>query len=77
MCLLERPENDDKILFVSGSSTIVYGFSLETHEIVDIWSIGGEQQITCMDCINFEDGGTVFAIGCEGGKIYMRIDWEE
>lgn len=43
MCLLERPENDDKILFVSGSSTIVYGFSLETHEIVDIWSIGGEQ----------------------------------
>lgn len=30
-----------------------------------------------MDCVNFEDGGTVFAIGCDNGQIYMRIDWEE
>ena len=77
MCLLERPENDDKILFVAGSSTEVYGFSLESHEIVDIWTIGDQQEITCMDCVNFEDGGTVFVIGTEGGILYMRIDWEE
>lgn len=42
MCLIERAENDDKILFVAGSSTIVYGFSLETHEIIDVWTIGGD-----------------------------------
>jgi hypothetical protein len=28
-----------------------------------------------MDCVNFEDGGTVFAVGCNNGHIYMRIDW--
>lgn len=67
MCILERPENDDKILFVAGESSVVYGFSLETHEIVDIWTIGQEKPITAMDCVNFEDGGTVFAIGCENG----------
>ena len=54
---------------------MVYGFSYETHEIVDVWTIG--DQITAMDCINFEDGGTVFALGTIGGKIYLRIDWEE
>lgn len=42
MCIIERPENDDKIVFVAGSSTIVYGFSLETHEIIDVWTIGGD-----------------------------------
>ncbi|EGR29518.1 PH domain protein [Ichthyophthirius multifiliis] len=77
MCILERPENDDKILFVAGQSGVVYGFSLETHEIVDIWTIGQEKPITAMDCVNFEDGGTVFAVGCNNGHIYMRIDWEE
>ena len=30
-----------------------------------------------MDCVNFEDGGTVFVIGSEGGTLYLRIDWEE
>ena len=35
------------------------------------------ENITSMDCINFEDGGTVFAVGCANGKIFLRIDWEE
>jgi len=30
-----------------------------------------------MDCVNFDDGGTVFAIGCENGQLFLRIDWEE
>jgi len=30
-----------------------------------------------MDCVNFEDGGTAFVIGCENGKLFTRIDWEE
>ena len=50
---------------------------METHEIVDVWSIGSDQAITSLDCVNFEDGGTVFAVGCTNGKIFMRIDWEE
>jgi hypothetical protein len=24
-----------------------------------------------------QNGGTVFAIGCQDGKILLRIDWEE
>ena len=37
----------------------VYAFSLESHELIDIWTLTDD--ITTMDCINFEDGGTVFA----------------
>lgn len=42
MCILDRPESEDKIIFVAGENTVVYGFSLETNEIVDIWTIGGD-----------------------------------
>jgi len=72
------------MLFVAGESSIVYGFSLETHEIIDIWNVifnkfifqtkfsqVGEN-ITAMDTINFEDGGTVWAVGCANGKIFLR-----
>jgi len=27
------------MLFVAGESSIVYGFSLESHEIIDIWNV--------------------------------------
>ena len=59
------------MLFVAGESSIVYGFSLETHEIIDIWNVG--ENITSMDSINFEDGGTVWAVGCANGKIFLRF----
>jgi len=26
-----------------------------------------------MDSINFEDGGTVWAVGCANGKIFLRF----
>lgn len=32
-----------------------------------------DEVITAMDCINFEDGGTVFAVGCSNGKIFLRF----
>ncbi len=67
MCMLEKidsTEHDDRILFVAGSNSKVYGFSVETHELVDVWTVGAEQLITAMDCVSFEDGGTVFAVGC-------------
>ncbi|CAD8183513.1 unnamed protein product [Paramecium pentaurelia] len=75
LCILERPDSDDKLVFCAGSQSTVYGFSLETHEIVDVWTIG--DQISSMDCINFEDGGAVFALGTVSGKVYLRLDWEE
>lgn len=71
---MERNDSDDKLVFCAGSQTTVYGFSLETHEIVDVWTIG--YQISCMDCINMEDGGTVLALGTVKGRVFLRIDWE-
>ena len=38
LSILEK-DNDDRMLFVAGESSIVYGFSLETHEIIDIWNV--------------------------------------
>ena len=40
LCILERPDSEDKLVFTAGSQSMVYGFSLETHEIVDVWTIG-------------------------------------
>lgn len=40
-----------------------------------MWSVGNS--VTAIDCLSQEDGGTVFAIGCLDGKIFLRIDWEE
>jgi microtubule-associated protein-like 5 len=58
---LEKDEKD-RVVYVSGEGSVVYAFSLENHEIIDIWSVG--ENITAMDSINFEDGGTVYAVGC-------------
>jgi microtubule-associated protein-like 5 len=33
-------DSDDKLVFTAGSQSMVYGFSHETHEIVDVWTIG-------------------------------------
>ncbi len=33
--------------------------------------------VTAIDCLCDGDGGTIFAIGCQNGKIFLRIDWEE
>jgi hypothetical protein len=30
------------------------------------------ESITAMDSLNFEDGGTVWAVGCSNGKIFLR-----
>lgn len=71
------------MLFVAGECSIVYGFSLETHEIIDIWNVYIKlnrliillkvgENITSMDSINFEDGGTIWAVGCANGKIFIR-----
>ena len=33
--------------------------------------------MTSIDCLCDGSGGTIFAIGCQNGKIFLRIDWEE
>ena len=35
--LLERP--DDTLVFVTGDSAIISAFSLESHDLVDLWSV--------------------------------------
>ena len=73
--LLEKPDSDERLVFVSGENATVYGFSTDTHEIMDIWSTG--DGITSMDCVNLEDGGIVFGFGTVNGKVFLRLDWEE
>lgn len=51
------------------------GFSHETHEVVDVWQVS--DRITAMDCVSFEDSGTVFALGTTSGKVFVKMDWEE
>lgn len=39
MCLLQRPDSDEKIIYASGDEGIVYAFFLESHEIIDMWEL--------------------------------------
>ncbi len=43
--------------------------------MVDSWSVG--DKILSIDSANSEEGGIVFAIGTEQGKVILRYDWEE
>lgn len=65
----------EKLIFVGGAESVVYGFSAEEHELVDKWSVG--DAITAMDTFVSEEGGITFAFGTRGGKIMLRFDWEE
>lgn len=73
LTLIER--NDEKVVFVTGEASVVYGISTETHELIDMWSVG--DSITAMDSLAFPDGGTINAFGSAKGKILLRLDWEE
>lgn len=66
---------NEKLVFVGGEQSVVYGFSAEEHELVDKWSVG--DTISAMDTFINEDGGIVFAFGTKMGKIMLRFDWEE
>jgi microtubule-associated protein-like 5 len=41
---------DDSILYIGGSNTVIYAFSLQSHEIIDIWTVG--ENISAMDCLS-------------------------
>ena len=73
MSILER--EDEKLIFIGGEDSQIYGFSTNDHDLIDKWSIG--DSVTTMDCLSTEDGGIIFAFGTEKGKIVLRYDWEE
>jgi len=52
----------DRILYIAGENSKVYAFSFESHELIDIWSVG--ENITSMDSFTFDNGSTHFAVGC-------------
>jgi len=68
-------KEDDSILYIGGSKTVIYAFSLQSHEIIDIWTVG--ENITSMDCLSQQEGSTLLAFGSEKGNIFLRQDWEE
>jgi len=61
LSFLEKNIND-RILYVAGENSKVYAFSIEDHELIDIWSVG--ENITAMDSYTFDNGSTHFAVGC-------------
>jgi len=73
LCLLER--ENDTVIFAAGDSATVSAFSLENHQLMDLWSLG--DSISAIHCAYFGDGGNVFAMGTISGKIHLRFDWEE
>lgn len=51
------------------------GVSLLSHSIVDLWTLA--DSINVMDCRCSENGIVYFVLGCQSGKLYIRVDWEE
>jgi microtubule-associated protein-like 5 len=49
--MMERVDSEDRLVFTAGSSSTVTGFSHESHEIVDVWTVG--EKITSMDSTSF------------------------
>lgn len=68
-------DKEERLIYIGGKDRCIYVFEVQTHELIDIWRVN--DPISSMHTLNYEDGGNCFAIGCEGGKILVRIDWEE
>lgn len=51
--------------------SIVYGFSLEMHQIISMWEY--EDLISSIDCVYVPKLEVVFALGSLSGKIYVKI----
>ena len=64
----------EEVLFVAGKQTVIYAFSLQSHEIIDIWTVG--ENVTSIDCFG-EKGVILMAIGSENGRIFIRKNSED
>jgi hypothetical protein len=75
---------------ISGQTTsCVYGFSTETHELIDFFQAQQNEMITCMDAIilgshiasdkNLNDADPIFAYGTstedKRGRVLFRKNW--
>jgi WD40 repeat protein len=52
---------------VGGDNKMVYTYDINTHEMIDVWSIGST--ITSITCLSLEDGGFIIAVGTNDGKV--------
>lgn len=75
LSILKGKGDGDEILFAAGDQAVVYAFSLDSHEMVDYWSVS--DPISAFDCLQLADGATVCAVGCRTGRVMLRVDWEE
>ena len=53
------------------------GIDSVTHEVHDIWQICTSESITNIDAVCSDEGSCYVVCGSKGGKLYIRIDWEE
>jgi WD40 repeat protein len=73
MSFIEK--NGEKLLFISCENNAVIGFSVDSHEIIDIFNT--RNQITAIDSITLENKDPMFAYGSITGEIMIREDWQE
>lgn len=71
--IVER--EDETLILTAGAGASVLGFSATGHQLIDTWAVG--ENITALDVLCNREGGLTFAVGTLGGKIKLRIDWEE
>ena len=65
------------------NNSAVYGFSSDTHELIDYFKAPQNEMITCMDAIMLEDVNPIFVYGTSTqghddfntGKILLRKNW--
>lgn len=94
LCLLEKVvknnQNEEKLIMISGDSkSSVYGFSSDTHELIDFFQTHEDEKITCMDAIilgshiasdkNMNETDPIFAYGTstedKRGRVLFRKNW--
>ena len=66
-----------ELLLVATHKNKVVGINSNTHVVEDLWEIGSEYTITHLEAVCADDGVCYVVCACRGGKIFIRIDWEE
>ena len=79
LTILEK--NEERLVLISGEkNSLIYGFSSDSHELIDLFQAPEGELITCMDAIILENINPIFTYGTstqndEGGKILLRKNW--
>ena len=58
---------------MGGENGIVSSYDISTHELIDIWEVGGS--ISSLAALELEEGGFVLAAGTDDGNIILRQNW--